>query len=124
MAAISEGALDTLAEFIAPDLLDHNAVASQPDGLEGFLHWARSAREAFPDLTGTVEDLLADGDKVAGRVTWRGSHRGDLMGVPATGRTVEFAAFHIVRFSNGLAVEWWGVADLWSALTQGGAQDE
>jgi predicted ester cyclase len=120
--AVSDDALHTLDQFIAPDLVDHNALASQPEGLEGFKYWARSARGAFPDLTGTVEDLLTDGDKLAGRVTWRGSHRGNLMGVPATGRTVEFPAFHIVRFSEGLAVEWWGTADLLGALVQLGAQ--
>lgn len=98
ITAVSE-ALQTLDQYIAPDFVDHNAIALQPTGLEGFKHWARSARGAFPNIPVTVEDLLVDGDKLAARVTWRGSHLGNLMGVPATGRTVEFPAFHIVRFS-------------------------
>lgn len=122
IAAVSKDALQTLDQFIAPGLRDHNGAPSQPGGLEGFRFWARSARQAFPDLTGTVEDLLADGDRVAGRVTWRGSHRGNLMGLPATGRTVELPALHIVRFSGGLAQEWWGAADLLGVLLELGAQ--
>ena len=120
--AVSDDALHTLDTFIAPDLVDHNAQPGQPAGCEGFKYWARSARRAFPDLTGTVEDVLTDGDKVAGRVTWRGRHRGDLMGVAGTGDKVEFPAFHIVRFSKGRAVEWWGTADLLGALVQVGAR--
>jgi len=120
--AVSDDALHTLDAFIAPDLVDHNAIPGQPAGCEGFKYWARSARRAFPDLTGTVEDVLTDGDKLAGRVTWRGRHRGDLVGVAGTGDKVEFPAFHIVRFSQGRAVEWWGTADLLGALVQVGAR--
>ena len=83
---------------------------------------ALGSPRGFPDLTGTVEDVLTDGEKVAGRVTRRGRHRGDLMGVAGTGDTVEFPAFHIVRFSQGRAVEWWGTADLLGALVQVGAR--
>ncbi len=122
ITAVSENALQSLSQYIALDLVDHNALPAQSTGLEGFKSWARSAREAFPDLAGSVEDLLSDGDKIAGRVIWRGSHLGDFMGLPATGRTVEFPAFHVVRFSGGLAVEWWGTADLLGALLELGGQ--
>jgi predicted ester cyclase len=121
IAAVSAGDLDRLDQLIAHDLVDHNPAPGQPPGLDGFKHWANSARLAFPDLTGSVEDTLADDDKIAGRVTWHGSHRGDLAGVPGTGARVQFSAFHIVRFSAGLAVEWWGTADLLGALVQAGA---
>lgn len=123
IAAISDDALHTLPELVAADVVDHNPQPGQPEGLAGFTYWARSARGAFSDLSGTVEDLLADGDRVAGRVTWHGTHSGDFLGVPATGSTVRFSAFHLVRFSSGLAAEWWGVADLLTALDQVGARD-
>lgn len=119
--AVSEGRLDTLDRFMAADLLDHNPAPGQPAGLPGFKFWATTARRAFPDLRGTVEDTVAAGDKVAGRVTWTGTHRGELLGVPGRGSEVEFPAFHIVRFDAGLAVEWWGTADLLQALMQVGA---
>ena len=119
--AIGPGDTASLAELLAPDLVDHNAVPGQPAGLAGFLWWAQTARAAFPDLAGTVEDAVAEGDKVAGRVTWRGTHRGTFLGVPGTGAPVEFAAFHIVRFVGGRATEWWGTGDLLGALLQVGA---
>lgn len=121
IAAVSAGNITGLDQLIGPDLVDHNAVPGQPAGLEGFKYWALSARSAFPDLTGTVEDTLAEDDKVAGRVTYRGTHLGSFVGMPGTGSRVEFSAFHIVRFSAGLAVEWWGTADILGALLQAGA---
>lgn len=125
IAAVSNDQLEQLDQLVAPDLVDHNASPGQPAGRDGFKAWAEAAREALPDLTGTVEDTLGgndnDNDKVAGRVTWRGSHRGLLAGVPGTGVRVEFCAFHIVRFRDGMAVEWWGTADILGALLQSGA---
>jgi steroid delta-isomerase-like uncharacterized protein len=82
----------------------------------------RYVRTAFPDVHVTVEDTLSQGDRVAGRVTWRGTHEGPLAGVPASGKPVQFTAIHIVRFENGKAAEWWGVADLLGALQQIGTQ--
>jgi predicted ester cyclase len=110
-----------LDRLIADDVIDHNPAPNQPPGLAGFKYWAAMAREAFPDLTGTVEDTLVDSGKVAGRVTWRGTHRGHFVGVAGTGKAVEFAAFHIVRFTDRRAVEWWGTADLLGALIRVGA---
>ena len=69
ISAVSENELQTLRQHIATGFVDHMALASQSTGLEGFKSWARSAREALPELAGTVEDLLADGHKIAGRVT-------------------------------------------------------
>jgi predicted ester cyclase len=76
---------------------------------------------AFPDLHGTVEDLIAEGDRVAARMTWQGTHRGTFVGMEATGRRVSFEAFHHVRFSEEGAAEWWGTADVFGALQQMGA---
>jgi predicted ester cyclase len=117
IAAVGERDDAVLDRFIAADVVDHNPVPGQPPGLLGFKYWAASAHEAFPDLAGTVEDAIVEGEKVAGRVTWRGTHRGLFVGIAATGRTVEFEAYHIVRFYAGRAVEWWGTADLIGALT-------
>ena len=71
-------------------------------------------RSAFPDLTVTVQDIVAEGDKVAVRVVTRGTHQGELMGVAATSRTVTVDEQHFVRISNRKLVEHWGVEDnLW-----------
>jgi predicted ester cyclase len=68
-------------------------------------------RTAFPDLPFTIEELIAEGDLVAGRLTMRGAHDGSLMGMPPTGRQVHEAHVHFARFRDGKAVEHWGVRD-------------
>ena len=121
--AVSAADDTRLDDLISEHLIDHNPVPGQPPGRDGFKHWAASAREAFPDLTGVVDDTVVEGDKVAARVTWRGTHHGDFLGVPGTGVAVEFAAFHLVRFHAGRAVEWWGTADLLGVIAQVGAKE-
>ena len=121
IAAVSVGDDAAMDHLLAEDFIDHNPVPGQPAGRAGFVHWAGSARTAFAGLQGTIEDTLVDGDKLAGRTTWRGTHRGPFLGVPPTGREIEFTAFHIVQFADGLATEWWGTGDLLTALAQIGA---
>ncbi len=68
-------------------------------------------RTAFPDLHFTIEELVAEGDTVAGRLTMSGTHQGPLMGIPPTGRSVRQDHMHFVRFRDGKAIEHWGVRD-------------
>jgi steroid delta-isomerase-like uncharacterized protein len=119
--AISRGDADGLDELIAPDVVDHNPIPDQAPGRDGFKQWMVAARTAFPDIRGTVEEVIAEGDRVAARMTWQGTHRGEFMGVGPTGNRVSFSAFHLVRFSQDRAAEWWGTADLLGALQQLGA---
>lgn len=119
--AISRGDADALDELVAPDVVDHNPVPDQAPGVEGFKQWLVAARTSFPDFSGIVEDVIAEGDRVAARVTWRGTHEGGFLGIPPTGKRVSFPAFHIVRFADGRAVEWWGAADLLTVVQQVGA---
>jgi predicted ester cyclase len=121
IAAVGGGDDAAFDRLLVKDFVDHNPVPGQPPGRAGFAYWAGSARAAFADLHGTVEDSLVDGYKLAGRTTWRGTHTGSFLGVPATGRGIQFAAYHIVRFADGLAAEWWGTGDLLTALSQLGA---
>ena len=119
--AISRGDADGLDELIAPDVVDHNPIPNQAPGRDGFKQWMAAARTAFPDMRGTVEDVIAEGDRLAARMTWHGTHRGEFVGVGPTGKRVSISAFHLVRFSGDRAVEWWGTADLLGALQQLGA---
>ena len=75
----------------------------------------------FPDLTFSAEDMIAEGDKVAVRFTMRGTHKGEFMGVPATGKQFEVSGIDIVRFAGGKAVEHWGVTDTMAMMQQLGA---
>src|SRR5215204_3111044 len=115
--AVNAGDFDALDALFAADMADHNPVPGQVPGLTGFKQWLATARRSFPDLRGTVEHLLAEGDLVAGR----GTQAGPFAGAAPTGQSVAFEAYHIVRFEGGKAAEWWGTADIFGALAQLGA---
>ena len=75
-------------------------------------------RRAFPDLHIAVEDLIAEGDKVVSRDTVTGTHRGEYMGVPPTGKCIAYNEIFIVRFARGRIAETWGVVDVLSQMKQ------
>lgn len=78
-------------------------------------------RAGVPDLQETIEDLLAEGDRVAYRVTLRGTHLGELLGIPATGRTIAVAGIVIDRIADGKIVEEWNQSDLLGLMRTLGA---
>ena len=119
VAAADEDALDGL---IAENIVDHNAVPGQAPGRAGIMYWMAMMHDAFADLTGVVEDTVVEGDKIAARVTWHGTHRGDFVGVAGTGAPVAMQSVQILRFADGMASEWWGTADVFGVLHQVGAQ--
>ena len=119
--AVNDGNVAALDALLAPDIVDHNPIPNQAAGIEGFKQWMSSFRAYSLDLHGTIENMVAEDRLLAGHVIWRGSHRGPFVGVPPTNMHVVLPAFHIVRFSAGRIVEWWGTADLFGALPQMGA---
>lgn len=76
-------------------------LANPVSGVEGIKHYVASYRIAFPDLHFTLEDMVAEGDRVAWRFTARGTHQGELMGIPPTGRPATVTGIVISRFANG-----------------------
>jgi predicted ester cyclase len=116
--AISMNRPQELDRYISADILDHNPIPDQADGSPGFKEWVSMARSAFPDLHATVEDVLVSADKVVGRITGYGTEQGLFAGVEPTGKQIAFSAIHIVRFEDGKAVVWWGIADLLGAMQQ------
>jgi predicted ester cyclase len=91
-----------------------------PD-LSGFKQSLLMLRAAFPDMRSTVEDLFAEGDKVADRMTWQATHQGELMGIPPTGNTVTGTEMHISRIAEGNIVERWSQGDNLGLMQQLGA---
>lgn len=77
----------------------------------GFVNGTAMFRRVFPDSHFTIEDMVAEGDKVATRKAFRGTHRGEFMGVPPTGREVSISLIEIVRVVGGRVVEHWAVGD-------------
>ncbi len=122
IAAISAGDAKKLTSLMTEHPVDRDPLPNQPPGREGFAYFVASAHRMFANLTVTVDELVIEGDRLAGRVTWRGLHHGELFGVAPTGRPVRFSAFHLLRFEGGKIAEWAAVVDLLGALTQVGAR--
>ena len=90
-------------------------------GLEAYKQFLSMYITAFPDLQFTVEDMIAEGDRVVARCTTRGSHQGTLMGIPPSGKRVTITGISITRIANGKAVEDWVNFDTLGMLQQIGA---
>ena len=107
---ISTGNFDRADEIVDPDAPDNEAVPGvDPEArlIETFRETFSEAREAFPDMRVTVEDMIAEGDRVAARVSMRGTHLGEFMGVAPTSKRVEVRAIDMFRISDGKIVEHW-----------------
>ena len=121
----SDHDLDKADHYYAADFQPHYpSVGMQPvePGPEGVKALARSILESFPDYHETVEDLVASGDRVAVRLTLRGTNTGPLPdGSPATGLPIEFTDMTIVRIAAGRIAELWGLSDHLSMMAQLGA---
>jgi predicted ester cyclase len=119
LEVFSQGRLDLVDEIFAPDFTDH---ATRPPGIpagrEGVKAIASALRKGFPDLTYRVDLQIAEGDFVAGYVTVNGTHRGEVFGMPATGKHAEWAESHIVKLANGKVTEHWGIVDQLGMLRQ------
>jgi steroid delta-isomerase-like uncharacterized protein len=113
------GNLTDLDELVAPELVAHNAISSAgQSGPDVFRELIGAFREAFPDLQVAILDMIEDDDRVAVQFTMSGTHTGEFLGVPPTGRAFGITAFDIVRFEDGQAIEHWGQADDLAMLMQ------
>jgi predicted ester cyclase len=121
---LNRGDLGVADELIDPEFLDREAHPGGNRGPESFRQLITMLRTAFPDLHFAIEDLIAEGDTVAGRLTMNGTHTGPLMGMPPTGRAVRQAHMHFVRFRDGKAIEHWGVRDDMGMMRQMGLMPE
>lgn len=108
----SKGNLTIADELIDTNCIDHNPfIPGQTPGLEGAKQVYTMVRTAFPDLRITIEDQVAEGDKVVSRLTMRGTHRGVFMGIAPTGKQGVAEIIDIVRIANGKVMERWGILD-------------
>lgn len=107
-----QGKLNVIDEIVAADFVEHAAPPGVPPTIEGLKGFVASFRSAFPDGRFTIEDEIAAGDRAMARTIFRGTHKGEFMGIPATGKTVTVSGIDIVRFGpNGKAVEHWANQD-------------
>ncbi len=115
---------DVIDELFAPDFVEHEEIPGIELGREGLRQAFQMFHIAFPDLQVAIQDILADGDKVVAREQWTGTHQGEFMGIPATGKQVAFNVVDIIRLAEGRLVEHWAVTDMLTLLTQLGAIPE
>ena len=113
---------DLLDELCAPDFAGHFPGTPQPITLEELKQVAASEYAAFPDYYHTIEDIIAEGDKVAVRLTNRGTHTGEFMGIPPTGKKIEYGALFFGRVTNGKVAEVWVVEDNLGMMQQIGME--
>jgi len=111
------GDLSLVDEFYA-DYTMHCPGMPDVQGTEGFKAFVTMYRAAFPDIHFAIEDMVAEGDKVTWRATTRGTHHGDLMGIPPTGKSIAVASTIVSRFENGKWAEDWVLIDMLGMLQQ------
>ncbi len=111
-----------MRELVHENSVSHLAPPNRPHGLEAEWKAVEGLRAAFPDIHFTIEESLAEGDRVAVRVTGRGTHQGEFMGIPATGNQVEFPLFDLARIEDGKMVEHSELFGMFALLSHLGAQ--
>jgi steroid delta-isomerase-like uncharacterized protein len=116
--AFNEGDLDTCVARMGPDFVMNLAGLPPMRGPDVWRQGANVIRLGFPDLHARIDDLVAEGDRVAVRLTFRGTHQGEFLGVPATGRTVSYVSHEFYRIADGLVAEEWICSDLASLQGQ------
>lgn len=113
----SKGNLNVADELLSPDFILHVPLPSSP-GIEGINEVITACRAAFEHLNVTIEDMVADGNNVAARFTARGIHKGNFMGLPATGKPITMTGIEIFRIKDGKIAELWGEANLLGLMQQ------
>ena len=112
---VNQRNLAALDQFVSPNAINHTVASGLPPGPMQFLSLHLSA---FPDVKATVEDLLADGDKVVARVSYRGTQQGAFRTISPTSKPITVMGINIFRIDNGKMLEHWGLIDRLSALQQ------
>ena len=107
-----------IEQFYAADWVSHPSPPGMPPGLEGMKQYHAATGKAIPDLRVKLEDLFAEGDKVACRWTATGTHKGEFMGVAPTNKQITLSGIHIDRIADGKVVETWNCSDMLGVMQQ------
>ena len=108
---INKGDLNVADQLFAEDFINHNPARGTTPDREGMKQFINYMLAAFPNQILTIDDLIAEGDKVVLRMTGRGTHTGELLGIPATGKQIEVPGISILRIADGKMVDRWNISD-------------
>lgn len=114
----NEGDVSPADELCAPELVQHDPFTTRLTDLAAYLEYLAEVRLAFPDLELRLDDTVAEDDRVVVRWSFRGTHRAEMRGLPATGRRVEFSGMSMYRLENGRIAEIWTSFDTVGYLRQ------
>ena len=115
----NQGNVSLVDQIIGPDFVEHEELPPGiSTGREGVKQLPTVFHSAFPDFKATINDLIAEGDKVVISMTWSGTHKGEFMGIPPTGKSVSFGVLDILRVAEGKFVEHWGQTDSMAMMQQ------
>ena len=118
---LNTGDLAAAEKFFAPDFINHSPARGVTPDREGIKQFVSALHTAFPDIRMTADDLIAEDDKVIIRATMSGTHNGNLVGIPPTGKKVNIMVISILRLAEGKIIERWNVSDEFGLLQQLGA---
>lgn len=105
-------------ELMSPDIIARGLDAEPQIGIDAVMQYGRMIFAAFPDGCHVLEEVIAEGDRVVTRGTFRGTHQGELMGIPPTEKQVSFSVIHIDRVADGKVVEHWGQGNVLDLMQQ------
>lgn len=114
----NKGNLDVVDDLATEGFVDHESLPGAPVGRPGVKWVVNAFRWAFPNIHFEVQEMIAEGEKVASRAVITGTHEGDFMGLAPTGRRFRVETIDIVRFEDDRAAEHWGITDQAALLQQ------
>jgi predicted ester cyclase len=114
----NKGNMIALDDIMATDIVYHQPPRPDLKGLEAYKQFFTDLRKAFPNMQYTIDDLIIDGDTSAARYTLRGTHTGQWMGIPPTGKRVTWTGLWMTRTANGMGVEQWVYSDTLGLMQQ------
>jgi steroid delta-isomerase-like uncharacterized protein len=114
----NNGNVAAVEVFFAPDFVNHNPFGGTSPDQAGMREAVQLLHTALPDFHSTIEDMIAEGDTVVARMTLRGTHLGQLLGIPPSGAPIVMTTISIVRITNGQIVERWNISDTLGLVRQ------
>ncbi len=109
--AFNSGNLAAIDDLVNQDFIEHQHLPVRDSGRQALKQLVTWLRTTFPDLHYKIENMIAEGDKVAAHMSFRGTQKGEFMGIPPTGKQINSEVIDIVRISDGKIVEHWGIPD-------------